>query len=453
MAAVLRSLVAVVFALMLAPAAYAAFPATEQWSTAGQGCTQYEQRPNFVACGGEPPTPALPEKYIKIESGRAVCYQRDMCGGALANGIYYFDAYDGVADPEKSYTCPSNATLSGSSCTCASGFEQQGSACVAVVSPEEEHCQSINGSPVKTSWSSTSMALTEGKAVCQTGGGYSCQTTVETTMCAQGSGGITCYGSGTVTGGACTPPPVETPTAPDAPASNLPNPPPPGTCPGEINGVTVNVPCSNTNTKSTTTSTSDDGAGNTTNKSESKATVCNAAGTCTTTTTTTTTVNGGSSTTTTNSTTQGKGEFCAANKGSAQCGDGEGSSFGGSCQASFVCTGDAVQCATAKAVNDQLCKLKDVFEMDTATQALVNSVMNGTWTDNPKDDPRMEALGTFDQSNPLSDACPGDVSIAIAHVTVVIPLARFCPQLQMMGNLLVAFTLLGATVFVVRGST
>ena len=349
--------------------------------------------------------------------------------------------------------CPSNSTLSGSNCNCNSGYLEDGGACV--VPPEEAHCQSINGSPVKTSWPSTSMALTQNKSVCQTVGSYSCATTVETTMCAEGANGaITCYGSGSVTGGACTPAPEPAaPVAPNDPATDWPSAPPPGMCPGEINGVTGNVPCSTTATKTTSTTNSNDGQGTQTGKTETKSTTCTAAGTCTTTTTTTTAVNGGTPTTSTSTTTQPKGTFCASNKGSTECGDGTGSSFGGSCQASFNCTGDAVQCATAKAVNDQLCKFKEFFEMDGATQSLVESVVNGTWVKNPKDEPRQVNIGNFDQSNPLGDACPGDVAYSVMGVSMVLPLSQYCPQLRLMGNLLVAFTLLAATVFVVRGGT
>ncbi|WP_382160380.1 hypothetical protein [Hydrogenophaga sp. ANAO-22] len=224
-------------------------------------------------------------------------------------------------------------------------------------------------------------------------------------------------------------------------------------CPGTINGVAVNVPCSSTTSGTTTTNTTNDGAGTTTQKSESKATTCNAAGSCTTTTTTTTTVNGGTPTTSTSTTTQGKGQFCAGNPGSKECGAGDGSSFGGSCQASFQCTGDAVQCATAKAVNDQLCEFKEVFDMDPAIKAYAEGVMAGTEDPNPRDNPTVVNLGTFDQSNPLSSACPADIPVNLRFFSTVIPLSEHCGSLQMLGNMLVIFSLLGATIFVLRGGS
>jgi hypothetical protein len=215
----------------------------------------------------------------------------------------------------------------------------------------------------------------------------------------------------------------------------------------------VNVPCSNTNTSNTKTEQADDGAGNVTSKSETKNTTCNAAGSCTTTVTTTTTVNGGAPTTSTKTTTEGKGQFCAGNPGSKECGDGDGSSFGGSCQASFVCTGDAVQCATAKAVNDQLCEFKEAFEVGDDAKALANRVMEGTEVPDPKANAELVNLGAFDQSNPWGTACPTDIAVTVWGRSTVIPLGRHCETLRLLGNLAVAMSLIVATVFVIRGGS
>ncbi|WP_382155135.1 hypothetical protein [Hydrogenophaga sp. ANAO-22] len=219
-----------------------------------------------------------------------------------------------------------------------------------------------------------------------------------------------------------------------------------------MNGVTVCVPYDpkeNTiETVGKSDSTTEEG-GSTTSTSTTNNTTCSN-GSCSTTANITTSINGGTPTTKTTTTSEPQDQFCKNNPTATQCKD--AGSFTGNCNASFVCKGDAIQCATAKAANESLCKFKDVFEMDTGTRALVDSVLAGTWEQNPKDAPRTENLGSFDQTNPLNAACPGDIAVQIASVSVVIPLARFCPQLQMMGNLLVAFTLLSATVFVFRGT-
>lgn len=324
------------------------------------------------------------------------------------------------------------------------------------VNDEEAHCQSINGSPVKTQWPSTSMALTENKPVCMSGGvGYNCSSTVETTMCAQGAGGaITCYGTGTVTGGACTPSPTpETPVAPTDPATNWPSAPPPGMCPGQINGVTVHVPCSNTTTGSTKTTQANDGAGTTTGTTEKKNTTCNAAGSCTTTTTTTTTINGGSSNTKTTSTTQGKGEFCAGNPGAKECGEGNGSSFGGSCSGGFVCDGDALQCAMAKEQHKRACALFET-ESDERQAYEADKLKGEAGTDQTENLPGNQTVdigpADFDSSDAIGGAqCITDKSVTIAGQSVSIPLSSMCPYLAYLGQLLVVVGyLLGARILI-----
>lgn len=360
--------------------------------------------------------------------------------------------------PTSGQVCPvGTTTIPGTSmsCRCPAGQTVLPSG-VCGVDPAQAHCTSVLGSPVKTSWTSTAPSL-DTRTVCSSGGYgyYSCHATITPDFCGS-SDGVTylCHGSGTSSGVPCTPSPApERPVPPTQPVSELPSPPPPGTCPGEVNGVTVNVPCSRTETKGTKTTTENDGAGNTTTKSESKTTSCTAAGSCSTTVTTTTTVNGGTPSTTTKTTEESKGQFCANNPGSKECGDGDGSAFGGSCDAGFKCEGDAVQCATARAVNDNLCKLEEVFEMDAATRGLVDSVLAGTWTDNPRDNPQQINVGTFNQSNPFGTSCPGDVTAQMGAFTLTIPLASMCGWLQIIGNMLVAVSLLGATLFIFRGSS
>jgi hypothetical protein len=136
-----------------------------------------------------------------------------------------------------------------------------------------------------------------------------------------------------------------------------------GKCPGTVNGVEVWVACDKTMTpgKQTTTTftTTPDGTLTQTVSKDSSTTCAN--GHCTTTVTITTTESlpNGSSTTTVSggsSTGNSLGGFCAENPGASICKDGEGT-FGGSCTENFQCSGDAVQCAVAKAVNVVKCSL------------------------------------------------------------------------------------------------
>jgi hypothetical protein len=77
----------------------------------------------------------------------------------------------------------------------------------------------------------------------------------------------------------------------------------------------------------------------------------------------------------------------------------------------------------------------------------------GTEDPNPRDNAQVVSVGVFDQSNPLSSACPGDIPVNLTFVSAVIPLSEYCGWLQMIGNMLVAVSLLGATLFVLRGAS
>jgi hypothetical protein len=76
---------------------------------------------------------------------------------------------------------------------------------------------------------------------------------------------------------------------------------------------------------------------------------------------------------------------------------------------------------------------------------------NGTDTPDPKLSARIENLGNFDQTNPLSSSCPSDATVTAGGQSFSIPLSQACGSLQVIGNLAVAFTLLGATLFVLKG--
>lgn len=193
-----------------------------------------------------------------------------------------------------------------------------------------------------------------------------------------------------------------------------------------------------------------DGEGNTTQKSENKATTCTAAGSCTTTTTTTTTVNGGPAKTTTKTETQGKGDFCAGNPGSKECGDGDGSSFGGNCEASFVCTGDAVQCALTKEVHVQHCKLNK-----STDESLLYGTEKGKEGSQTGDLPGNETIpfgpASYDDSNALgAGACINDLAVDVWGMSVTLPLTMICPYLLWFKWALLAFASLAWLAIVFR---
>jgi len=207
------------------------------------------------------------------------------------------------------------------------------------------------------------------------------------------------------------------------------------------------MPCNNTVSVGTKNESSNDGAGNSTVKSESRATTCTAAGSCSTTVTTVTTVNGGSPVTSTKTTTESKGEFCFANPAAKECGDGEGSSFGGSCDAGFQCEGDAVQCAHAKETHLQNCKLNK----DTPERQLYES-SKGDEAEFDNEEVVNVGPASFSQAPILGAAsCISDKSISVMGSTVSLPFSRVCQYLAMLGNVLMAVGFLLSGRIIMRG--
>lgn len=417
MAAAVRSLI-VALLMGLCGSAFAAFPATvlEGWQVFRSGGTWYGTATGMadacVKAGGTwagPPNYCMPGYVVPAEN----------------------NAYDQLS-------CPANSTVISGSCTCTSPYVQNGTnnGCIAPPTEQELLCAGLSGTET---YASAPGNIAPGASSCNASG---CMTTFANTIIRVKSpeGQYVTEGAATFTGATCTYSESSGNTQDTCPGGSQ----------GEVNGVTVCVPydpSSNTiESVNGSDSTETDGTDTTTTTSTSSTTCTN--GSCTTTTNTTTNVNG-TPTTKTTTTNEPQSEFCTKNPKAPQCST--SGSFTGSCNASFACTGDAVLCATAKAANEQLCKLKDVFEMDAETSALAQAVINGTYVTHPKDAPVVNELGLFDETNPFNAACPGDVAFSVAGVSTSIPLSQFCTQLQMMGNLLVAFTLLSATMFVIRG--
>lgn len=225
---------------------------------------------------------------------------------------------------------------------------------------------------------------------------------------------------------------------------------PPGQLPGEVNGMTI---CANsggpTVTKSTesgTTTTSTPGGTSTTSTTKTETTTCQA-GVCTTITVVNSTPGTGSATSTTTTKTSGEGEFCASKPDDPQCQS--DTEFGGTCVAggtgTYTCTGDAVSCAIARAVNDAKCLLTPSPAAVTVANELAAGTFGAPLTNTVKN------LGSFDQTNPFGSACPADQTFEAAGRSFTIKLSSVCSELQMMGNILVALCLFSATIFVLRG--
>lgn len=240
---------------------------------------------------------------------------------------------------------------------------------------------------------------------------------------------------------------------------------PEGKVPGQVNGVTICVdpgdaPDVNTESNNKKNSEQTDPDGTTTTTSTDTKTECTG-DTCKTTTTTTVTKKDsagnviGTPSTTTNTTTQSKGSFCAENKTSKNCsgdgggGDGEDGdgSFGGSCEAGFVCEGDVVECAIAKEQHTRNCAL---FDTPTPLSEIGSAAATG---ENPADHPANNgdsavfALSSQLETAPLfggDGGCPTDVVVG----DYVLPLSRLCSYLPILKIALHGFALFVAALIV-----
>lgn len=223
-------------------------------------------------------------------------------------------------------------------------------------------------------------------------------------------------------------------------------------CPGSVNGTSVCVACKGSKVEGPSTEASGVTPGKdpsgTINK-EQTFTECN--GIKCTTTTTYSDANGNTVGTITKE--QEQRSFCEENPTLSICKEG---AFGGGCAGgtgSFMCEGDAVQCALAKEVHKRNCEWANVSD---AWKLKGEESINGQ--NQPAGHPGADATATpfafstmIDQTERVGSGCPSDVSISYAGRAWVIPWSQHCDKLQLIGNLMVSVCMLAAAVIVFRG--
>lgn len=349
--------------------------------------------------------------------------------------------------------CAGAATGSPGACTCAAPNTVTAGVCGAPPNGGgQEQCGSKTGSSSGAFGVDFNGPSPSGNITACSGG---CKVSGKSSMCV-GYGTppkTSCYvDSGSFTGAPCTPSPTGSPesTATAAAPTTVPK----GKCPGEVNGVTVYVPCSSVSTTSSGTNTSNvtspDGttvAGSTTTSTTNTECI---GGVCTTVTRTTVGAGTGTSTatgtTTSLTSTEGQDEYCRKNPTAVQCKTASESTFSGDCAAAFSGTGDALSVAIAKATNQVKCLL----DPGNGLQPVVDQLAAGTFGQDLE--VKAKSVTNFNQTNPLSGSCPGDQPITLNGLgTFMIPLSSMCPYLEALGKIAVLITLIYSTLFVVRG--
>jgi hypothetical protein len=361
------------------------------------------------------------------------------------------------------YSCPANATLSGSSCSCNQGYNENAGSCTAPNNQQNCTDAALAGSSA-FGQQPVIAPLASGTSLCianeANSAGVGCKVDIlDPAVLVQPDGrryvrGFprrTNTGADTCpTGGAGDPATPKTEQdVKDAPKA----------CKGgqqaTMNGVTVCQPLpsgTSVTTPKTTTTTSSTGGGvdgNSPTVTSASGQVQCVGGQCTTTTTTTkTTTNPDGSTTTTSSTsskTESEGDYCRENPKAQQCEEG---SWGGSCSAGFACDGDAVMCAIAQDQHKRNCTL---FDNATPQSQLFDTEKNKTGSQVENENKSIGA-GSFDTSDALGGgSCIGDKQVTVMGWTGSLPFSLVCAQLAILGNVLLVVSFLLAGRIVVRG--
>ncbi len=274
------------------------------------------------------------------------------------------------------------------------------------------------------------------------------------------------YSGGTCIPGAGTPAPATTdpPLSPTGSTPTLEA----GMCQGTFNGTIVKYKCAVTDERGPTTGSSPTGtttgtepataadgpAGSTSTRTDM---TCSGANSCSRTTITTTVNGDGTKTTQTSTVTGDRSTLCKGQIGLESCsgsgnGDGSGGDWIADCaqpMERYQCDGDAISCATARAVWRQHCLLERSSPEMTAYQSVVQS---GTQTTGMTDEDVPIGPDRFQATELLGGGqCIQDVQITVMTQSVSLPFSMLCQYLSHLGNLLVSVAFLVAARVLVGG--
>ena len=137
--------------------------------------------------------------------------------------------------------------------------------------------------------------------------------------------------------------------------------------------------------------------------------------------------------------------------GDGEGGDGANSSFMGSCMGGFQCEGDAVQCAIAREQHRRNCAM---FVDESNESKLYDNEKNkeGSQADLLVGNESVDLGGRIDQTDALGGgSCIADRNVTVMGHSISLPFSSICPYLEILGNILIAVSLLLAIRIVMRG--
>jgi hypothetical protein len=228
---------------------------------------------------------------------------------------------------------------------------------------------------------------------------------------------------------------------------------------GTVNGtgVCVNVGTPGSNpviqnnkpTSSSNTTTQKDATGATTGSSSTStsgggSSVFNPDGSVTTSTEETTQNADGTSSVADKVKTQSMSDFCKDNPTNAICKAADKSSYEDSCSngvSTATCSGDAIQCAIAKKMNDARCADLKTDSVNELGERLITG--NATAADLGGSDtfstPHTVDIGSLDTTSVLPKGCLPDQAFSLGGYSIVLPLSQLCDGLQTAGKIVLAF--------------
>lgn len=205
----------------------------------------------------------------------------------------------------------------------------------------------------------------------------------------------------------------------------------------------------NGTTSKTSTDTKTNADGSTTTTKTTTDTTCKD-GVCTSTTTTvseTTTTSGTKTTDTkTGSESKDQNSFCVQNPEHQLCVKND---MTGDCAAGFTCTGDPVQCATAKASQAMKCALDKTDGSTLADQMASGSDPALQGENNPLI-PKTVTLSSITPTRTLSGSCPPPITVSLFGQTASFSFDQICPWIETLGRILVGLAWLTAFFIVSR---
>lgn len=127
------------------------------------------------------------------------------------------------------------------------------------------------------------------------------------------------------------------------------------------------------------------------------------------------------------------------------------STFGGAC-GGFVCEGDAIQCAIAREQHQRACKL---FDDESAESKLYNDNKGkeGKQTNDLPGNDTVSLLGRINMNDLFGGGgqCTNDVTVVVMGQSITLPFTKICPAIAVIGNIMVAVSLLLAARILTRG--